>query len=119
MLAMAGLLVAMTIALTATLVIGARLLDMDVAWDHIAAASTASALLGLLFGGLGYLIGAWTGRRAEALERTLPYNPFQWSIGADALLTGWNADYLLRLAGAAVVLLVGAVLVFQRRDIGT
>lgn len=115
---------------------------MAVAAGHIAAASTNSALLGLLFSGLGYLIGAWTGRRAaalgssiaiaigayllfslaplaEALDRTLPYNPFEWSIGADALMTGWNADSILRLAGASAVLLVGAVLVFQRRDIGT
>jgi len=35
------------------------------------------------------------------LQRTLPYNPFQWSIGADALLNGWNLDYLVRFDAAA------------------
>lgn len=56
---------------------------------------------------------------ADALERTLPYNPFQWSIGSDALLNGWNLDYLLRLVTACAVLLTASVLAFQRRDIGT
>lgn len=142
MLAVMGVLACMAVALTVTLAIGANLLDMDLAPGHLAAASTNSALLGLLFGGLGYLIGAWTGSRAaalgtsiaiaigayllfslaplaEALDRTLPYNPFQWSIGTNALLTGWKIDSLLQLAGASVVLLGGAVLAFQRRDIGT
>jgi ABC-2 type transport system permease protein len=142
MVATVGVLVVMAIILTLTLVIGGRLLDLNLPTDHLIAATTASALLGLVFAGLGYLIGAGTGRRAaalgasialaiggyllfslaplaDALERTLPYNPFQWSIGADALLHGWNLDYLLRLVAACTVLLTASVLTFQRRDIGT
>jgi ABC-2 type transport system permease protein len=142
MVATAGLLLVMAIILILTLVIGGRLLDMNLPTDHLIAATIASALLGLVFAGLGYLIGAWTGRRAaalgasialaiggyllfslaplaDALERTLPYNPFQWSIGSDALLNGWNLDYLLRLVAACAVLLTASVLAFQRRDIGT
>jgi ABC-2 type transport system permease protein len=142
MAATAALILVLGALLVATLAIGSRILDMQVPVERIAAATAASALLGLLFSGIGFLIGAWSGRRAAALgvsiglaiggyllfslapladtlERTLPFNPFQWSIGSDALMDGWNADYLLRLSAVSLVLLAAAVLAFRRRDIGT
>jgi ABC-2 type transport system permease protein len=140
MVATVAVLIVLALALTATLAIGVQLLDMQVATERLLAASLTSALLGLLFSGVGFIIGAVTGKKGAALgvsigialtayllfslaplvsglEDALPLNPFQWSVGSNAISEGWNPGYLLRLALVALALYAGSILALQRRDI--
>ena len=115
-------------------------LDMGVSAVNVTAASAGLVLLGLFFGTLALAIGAVTGRRASALAvagavavagyviRGLSENvtflhswrwisPFHYYQGADPLHHGFNVAYLLVLAVASAVLVVVAVVSFDRRDV--
>ncbi|WP_449063570.1 ABC transporter permease subunit [Planomonospora algeriensis] len=115
--------------------------DMDVAFDRILAAHTGVFLLGLLFGALSLAVGAAAGRRGPAMAvvgvvavggyivETMGKNvdavswlrwvsPFHYYLDGRPLYQGFPAGDYLVLAGAAAVLLVVAILAFDRRDIG-
>jgi ABC-2 type transport system permease protein len=133
-------LAAIVMVISVSLVIGAAVVDMDLPASSIWAASAMSGLLGALYAGLGFLIGALTGRRGVALGAAIalaiagflvyslapmldlfdtinPMNPFQWAVGGDPLRNGMDAGYVLGLAGVTLVLFAGALLSFSRRDI--
>jgi ABC-2 type transport system permease protein len=137
-----GALLALAAALTASLVVGGLVIDLDISASQFAAASLACALLGLLYSSVALLAGALTGRRGVAMGATIalalagyltyslspmvdafesidPVNPFAWALGPDPLSNGLDAGYSLRLVLLSVVLVGFAVLAYRRRDIRT
>lgn len=127
-------------ALTATLVVGGLPIDLGIPVGQLAAASLSSALLGVLYAAVGFLVGAATGHRGIALGATIalalagylvyslaplvdafdginPINPFQWAMGPDPLTNGLDLGFTLRLVVTAGILLAITPLIFRRRDI--
>jgi ABC-2 type transport system permease protein len=135
-LALALLAAVLTVAVT----VGSRLIDMEIEPANVASACLMAGLLGILYAGVGFLVGAMTGRRGVAIGATItlalaafiayslasmvdffeninPANPFEWALGLNPLANGIDVGYALRLLLLSIVLLVGSVLVFRRRDI--
>jgi ABC-2 type transport system permease protein len=133
-------LLGLTLVLAVTLVVGSSMVDLGVDYSYLIAACVMSGMLGVLYAGIGFLIGAATGRRGVALgvaftlaiagfllyslspmvdgfERVNPVNPFQWAVGSNALTDGIDVGYALRLLLLSIALFAGSVLVFRRRDI--
>ena len=126
--------------LALTIVVGAAIIDMGVETSGIVSACLMVTLLGILFAGVGFLVGAVTGRRGIATGATIglalagfiayslaslvdffenigPANPFEWALGFNPIANGIDVGYALRLLLVSTLLFVGAVLVFRRRDI--
>jgi ABC-2 type transport system permease protein len=122
------------------LVIGTPIVDMSVPVARLAAAAWTTVLTGLSFGSVGIFVGAWSGRRSMGLGISLtvaiaafvvyslaplvgfmddinPFNPMQWTVGAESLKNGLAVGYSLIAITFAVVLMSAAVFVFDRRDI--
>ncbi len=122
------------------LAVTARLVDIDIALDRVAAALVSVWLLGCLFGALALLIGAFTGSRGAAigialagavaaffvnalaplsdvLEPWRPFSPYYHYLGYDPLSNGLDAAHASILALGTVVLVVLAALFFERRDL--
>ncbi|WP_433242518.1 ABC transporter permease subunit [Streptosporangium sp. CA-135522] len=115
--------------------------DMNVAPGRILAGHAGVLLLGLFFGALALAIGAATGRKAvamavvgvvavggyviESMGRNVEaiawlrwVSPFHYYLDGRPLYQGLPAGDYLVLAGATVVLLLTAILAFDRRDVG-
>ncbi|MFJ2033481.1 ABC transporter permease subunit [Streptosporangium sp. NPDC087985] len=114
---------------------------VNVAFDRILAGHTGLFLVGLFFGTLAFTVGAATGRKNLAMAvvgvfavggyviETMGRNvdaiswlrwisPFHYYLDGRPLYQGFpTGDYLV-LAGATVVLLLAAILAFDRRDVG-
>ena len=124
----------------ATIFVGSGMVDLTVNFRHLFEATAASALLGVLFGGVGLFAGVLLGRRGPALgiatglalicfvfyslsplvdtfDAIAPGNPFEWAIGGIPLSNGvsWEAFTKLGAVSAAFLLLSGWAL--QRKDI--
>ncbi|WP_328474383.1 ABC transporter permease [Actinoplanes sp. NBC_00393] len=116
-------------------------IDMDIPMANVAAASVGLILLTWCFGGIAFLTGAVTGRRASVLAVTgaigvATYmanafsdmsdavdwlrwlSPFHYFIGTDPLHTGWHPGHLLLLVAVGAVTTVAGVILFDRRDVG-
>ncbi|MEV4702819.1 ABC transporter permease subunit [Actinoplanes sp. NPDC049316] len=114
---------------------------MDVPLSSVAAAGAGLVALTWCFGGLAFLVGGATGRRAIVLSVTgiiavATYmanaisgmaqgwgwlrwlSPFHYFIGTDPLRTGWHPGHLLVLVVAGAVAVVAGVMLFDRRDVG-
>jgi len=139
--ATAVLTLALGVALWLGLAVGAAAVDMDLHVGRLAAVTLSAVLLGLAFGALALAVGAGTGKRglstalasvvgvvAYLLNSLAPVvtglEPYQklsllyYYIGADPLRNGLNVGHAAVLAGVTAVLLVVAILTFQRRDVG-
>lgn len=140
--AMVAVLFACGTALALGLVVGTRIVDMDVAASRIVSGSVTMVLIGLFFGALAAFIGSATGRRSmglgvglafaiacfvvyslaplvDVMDALNPYNPMQWTLGADALRSGFAVrDSIWAVLGAAAFLGL-ALLAFDRRDVPT
>ncbi|GII03717.1 ABC transporter permease subunit [Planobispora takensis] len=115
--------------------------DMGVPADRILAAHTGVFLLGLFFGVLALTVGAATGRKGAAMAvvgvvavggyivETMGKNvdwiswlrwisPFHYYLDGRPLHQGFPVGDYLVLAGATAVLLITAILAFDRRDVG-
>lgn len=126
--------------LAVTLVAGAAIIDMGVETSGIVAACLMATLLGIAYAGVGFLVGALTGRRGVATGATIalalaafiayslaslvdffeninPVNPFEWALGFNPIANGVDVGYAMRLLLLSILLFAGAVLVFRRRDI--
>jgi ABC-2 type transport system permease protein len=126
--------------LSAAIAIGAPLVNMSVGVGRVMAASWATLLAGLVFGAVGMLVGALSGRRSMALGVSLTvaiaafvvyslaplvevmddintFNPMQWTVGAESLKNGLSPGYSAIALACAAVLMVGAVMAFDRRDL--
>lgn len=119
----------------------ASMAEMNVAFDRILAGHTGVFLLALLFGTLALAVGAATGRRVIAMStagvlalggyivETMGKNvdaiswlkwlsPFHYYLDGQPLYHGFPWGDFLVLAGATIVLVLTAVLSFDRRDVG-
>lgn len=128
------------VVLSAAIAIGAPLVDMSVDVGRVMAASWATLLAGLVFGAVGMLVGALSGRRSMALGVSLTvaiaafvvyslaplvrvmddintFNPMQWTVGAESLKNGLSPGYSAIALACAAVLMLGAVMAFDRRDL--
>lgn len=140
MIATALVLLGLCLVLTATLIIGTRLVDIDVPAANLFAASFSCALLGMLYASLGFLMGALVGRPGiatgvgialgiaafvlyslaplvDTFDAVTPVNPFQWALGGDPIINGLALSDVGWLAGTSVVILAASVIAFNRRDI--
>ena len=127
-------------ALATAIVVGAGMVDMGLEAVNVVSACLMVCLLGCLYAGIGFLVGAMTGRRGVAIGATItlalaafisyslaslvdffeninPVNPFEWALGFNPLVAGFDAWYAIRLIAVSVLLFAAAVLVFRRRDI--
>lgn len=128
------------LATWAGVAVGIVLPGLDVSIANAGVASLLATLLGLVFGALALAIGAATGRSGAAISGTigvaltahvaeayLPLSdstaawarlsPFHYYLSSDPLRTGMPWGHAALLAGLATVLVVAAVVLFQRRDL--
>jgi ABC-2 type transport system permease protein len=122
------------------LVIGSLLIDMDVSIWSIIGASFNLLVFGLTFGTMAFAVGCWTGRRSLSVALTVGFattsylvialsslvdsmeiakwlSPFFYYSDGNPLANGINPLYVVILLSSCAVLLCGAYLVFERRDI--
>lgn len=146
---LAGKLVAMAasvgIASTAfvvTLIVGAPLVDLSIGSSYVLAATLMLALLAILFGAVGLLLGALSGHRAVALgagfglaiaayllnvlapladwlEPWQSASPFEWALGDRPVFNGLAVGSVALIAAVAAAITAAAFAVFARRDIST
>ncbi len=140
MMAQVCVLLVLAAVLAIALVAGTPMVDMSVAVGRIITASWSMALTGMVFGSVGVLIGALSGRRSmalgialtasiasfvvyslaplvDAMEDLNHFNPMQWTVGAESLRRGFDAGYSIAALAFAGVLMACAVAAFDRRDI--
>ncbi|MBI4328592.1 MAG: ABC transporter permease subunit [Chloroflexi bacterium] len=133
-----------TIALATTfwagLTVGSKAVGMEINVVRLAEMTVSLALLGLVFGSLALAFGAARGNSGlsigvasalgvafyfanalapavEALEPLRNFSPFYYYIGADPLTNGLNLAHAGVLAGLSVLLLIVALVTFERRDL--
>jgi ABC-2 type transport system permease protein len=122
------------------LIAGAVIVDMDISLAALSEATLVSLLVGYLFGALALMLGCWTGRRSLSIGVSVgigvvtyllngfalivswlePYrylSPFHYATSNDPLSNGLDPVDTLVLVVVTLVLLVGAVLTFERRDV--
>jgi ABC-2 type transport system permease protein len=139
----AALLVGVAVAgagLAAGLEIGIAAASIDVGWQKVAAATVATALIGMLFGTVALALGAATGRRGLArgltaglavaaylvsslsdlvtwLRPIRPASPWYHALGTDPLGVGFQPWHLGVLVVATAAIAWVGVLAFGRRDL--
>jgi ABC-2 type transport system permease protein len=129
----------LAVVLALALLVGTPIVDMSVAVERLIAASWSTAVTGMVFGSVGVLVGALSGRRSMALGIALTvsiasfvvyslaplvdvmddinhFNPMQWTVGAESLRRGFDAGYTLAALVFAALLMSGEVMAFDRRD---
>ena len=130
----------LALVLGAALIIGAPIVDMSVGSTRILAAAWSTGLAGLVFGSVGILVGSMSGRRSMSLGVSLavaiaafvvyslaplvgfmddinPFNPMQWTVGAESLKRGLDVGYGITSLVFAAVMMSSAIVVFERRDV--
>jgi ABC-2 type transport system permease protein len=140
LIAMISALALLTIVNFANLMIGSKLVDMNLSVTNLAAGSFGCFLIGVLFASLGSLFGALSGKRGASLGTgaglaillyvfyTLtaivdkfnfikPINPFQWLIDANQLIDGFNFLTDMKFLVLSAILATLASLIINRRDI--
>ena len=140
MAAMLSALTALATALFVTLIIGATFLDLSIAVMRYIDAGIVLILVGMVFGSISMLFGTITGHKGAALgysvglaialfvlyslaplvsafDTILKFNPLQWTIGSQPLALGIDVPYTLLALGVTAVVMAGATLMFERRDI--
>ena len=123
-----------------SLAVGARMLDMSIPLGHFANAGLMVFEVGLVSFAIAALVGTSSGHRGVGLgvamgstialfvlyslaplvdffERINPFNPMQWTVGAESLKRGFDVGYSLIALAFAAVLMTAAVAVFERRDV--
>jgi ABC-2 type transport system permease protein len=122
------------------LAICALAVELGVSLGRMAEATMSGALLGFAFGALALAVGCACGDRGlslgvasavavaayflnslapvvKVLERYRRLSPFYYYIGADPLKNGLNLGHAAVLIGLTGLLLVVALLAFERRDL--
>lgn len=131
----------LSFAIAATLVLLDPVVDLKLSISGIAAVTTGLWLLGLTFGGVAMVIGAFTGSPPTAggvagflailswfvtsfaslfgwLEIPSKFSPFSWYLDGLPLLNGFDSG-LMWLVIACAATIVAAALLFARRNIAT
>lgn len=106
---------------------------------NLAIACFMQFLLGVFFSAIGFLCGALTGKKSLSLgigagfailaflfyslapmvdtfEFTNPINPFQWTVGENALIEGINFLSAAKLALSSVAVYLMAIFTFSKRE---
>jgi len=127
--------------LAAALLLGNAAVDLRLPPRGILGVNLGLWLLGLFFGALTMMVGAWLGKARPAmgigagfalitffiqglapvvksLQPLQPFTPFYWYLNGEPARDGPTAGQMV-LAGAVLVLLAGAVVLFRLRDIRT
>lgn len=138
-LALAALVAALTIALLATVAVGSWLVDLEIGFGKLLAASVSVGLLALLFGSIALAAGAirpgrapalavaaglavlaWLldglGQAVEALDPLRALSPYYQVIGQSPLREGAPWEGWAILAAATAVFVACAAVGFERRD---
>ena len=115
---------------------------MEISYARVGEVTLAAAVLGATFGALALAIGNATGRRnlsiaissgigvagyfinalapvVDLLRVVRKFSPFHYYSTSDPLTNGIDFWHLGTLLSISFVLIVVAVLTFQRRDLGT
>lgn len=123
-----------------SLAAAARLIDVDIALERVAAALASVWLLACAIGAVAMLVGALTGRRtlsiaaalgvailgfflnalaplSDVLEPWRAFSPHYHYIGYDPLRNGLVLEHALILAAISVVVVALAAFAFERRDL--
>jgi len=123
-----------------TLAVGAHLVDMDISTGGLIAATTSSALIGWLYAGFSFMVGAFTGRKSATLGVSTglaviafifysldplvdtfalitPINPFEWMLSGKPIANGIQASGSLKLVLVGAGLHIAGLLIFERRDL--
>jgi ABC-2 type transport system permease protein len=139
--AMTALSLVLMVAAEVGLLIANPIVDLGLNFEGVTAVTTGLWLLGLVFGGIAMLAGAFTGSPSAAagvaggiailswfvnafstlygwLEIPSKLSPFTWYLFDLPLLNGFNTGHLWMLI-ASTSLAAGAVVLFVRRDIAT
>ncbi|HEU0023105.1 MAG TPA: ABC transporter permease subunit [Thermoleophilaceae bacterium] len=139
-LAISALVAALTVTLLATVALGSELVELEIGFDRLVAASLSVALLALLFGAVALAagairpgraaaiaaaaalaVGAWMldglGQSVAALDPWRPLSPFYQALGHNPLREGPPWDGWAALAAATCVLVVCAAVGLGRRDV--
>jgi ABC-2 type transport system permease protein len=138
--AMSVLIVALAFALWASLVIGAAIMDMEISTLRLGEMSISTALLGLIFGGVAFAVGAVTGRRglsmgaaasvvvaghvlnafslmSDIMEPARWLSPFHYYNGNLPLYNGLDPVHVIVMVAVIAFLFAISYIGFQRRDI--
>jgi len=133
-------LVILTVVLIAGVGIGIPLVDMNISFANIVAASIGCFLLAMHFGALALWIGAATGKKAiaggvaaawatasffieslapqvDALESVRRFSSFYYNSGSLPLRNGFPWGHYAVLAATAALFLAAAIWFFDRRDV--
>jgi ABC-2 type transport system permease protein len=126
---------------TLTFVASAPVFDMsEVGADRLFAATISVFLVGVVFGGLAFAVGAATGSRGislgvasglavasyilwglapliSAIEPAQALSPFFWALAGDPILNGVQAGNVLLLLGVGLAFMAAGVWAFERRDL--
>lgn len=131
---------ALAFVLCLGLLIGGRMVNLEISFGRVAEATASSVLLSLAFGTLALALGCASGQRglsvglatalaiaayflnslAPLVEALKPYRKlslFYYYIGADPLTKGLNLGHAAVLIGVTVVLLAVGMIAFERRDV--
>jgi ABC-2 type transport system permease protein len=130
---------ALVVAVTLTLLLLSAALDLGLSVVNLLAAGSGLLLFGGALGTVAFAVGAATGRRAAglgaaALLAVLAYvlgylgplvgaswmqrvSPYDWYIGAEPLLTGFDTGGLALLAALAVAAALVGGAAFRSRDL--
>lgn len=137
--ALAVLVAALTIALLAAVALGSVLVDLEIGFGKLVAASVSVGLLGLLFGAIalaagaikagraaaiavaaGIAVTAWLldglGQAVDALDPWRPLSPVYQAIGRNPLRDGIPWEGWAILAAATLLFVVCAAAGLERRD---
>jgi ABC-2 type transport system permease protein len=140
--ALAGgaLLLALGVALMASLLVGKELVGMKIGDTGLLASSVEAALLGSTFAALALAVSAALGRRGHAgaiagaaavaafmlyslapvvpsLDRWQKLSPFYWYQGSNPLSNGFDLGHLAVLLAVSVALVAASAWMFDRRDV--
>lgn len=119
---------------------GARLVELKIGTPKLIYATTASALMALVFGAIALLAGAFTGKKSVAtglaitfaigallfyslapivdtFDYLTPFNPMDWAINGNPLANGISPASFLKLGTTYLILSGLAVYLFKERDI--
>lgn len=120
--------------------LGSVLAGLGMNWMNIAATSLLATLVGLVFGALSLLLGAATGRTKiaafttagiafaaylinsiailnDTVEAVATVSPFRYYLRSTPLVNGMHWGHGAILTATVVVLVIAAVVLFDRRDI--
>jgi ABC-2 type transport system permease protein len=139
-LALAALVAVLTLTLLSTVAVGSWLVDLEIGFGRLLAASVSVGLFAVLFGAIALLVGALVPGRArsvavasgaaivswmfdglaqavDALEPWRPLAPYYHAIGRNPLREGTPWSGWLILVGTTGLLVAAACVALDRRDL--